>query len=352
MILWGKALNYLRRNALIRKHKIFIFLLSPSIKGGIEFFSRDLEMALFEKFEIIFVYLHSHRTKVLAKSIELSNRLPLSVKKILIRFLVNKHDRIIINQPGHLKYLIYDSPNNYLFIHNPSELIKFNDLNKFNKLNIVCVANHIIYHLQSFEKTMSILTPPIQTFDGNIPLKRSYRNHLDFIFLGRLVKVKNIEKAIKLVKCIAEIFPDKQVRFSICGEGEDLMNIRDIISHISVVNLKVDMFDFIDRDKLFNVLVNYDFFINLSIIEGMPIAVREAMSVGLIPIVSDIAAHREFIFSGVNGFIVNDKYELTDQQIGCFGVEEYLVKMSKEAEKTVVNHDFKSFKIKVNDLIV
>ena len=47
------------------------------------------------------------------------------------------------------------------------------------------------------------------------------------------------------------------------------------------------------RDEVFRILNGCGIYVSASLVEGMPVSVLEAMSVGLIPVISDIAPHKE-----------------------------------------------------------
>jgi len=46
------------------------------------------------------------------------------------------------------------------------------------------------------------------------------------------------------------------------------------------------------------------FFISNSVIEGLPYALIEAMTYGVVPIVSNVEGHKDLVIDGKNGFFV------------------------------------------------
>lgn len=59
----------------------------------------------------------------------------------------------------------------------------------------------------------------------------------------------------------------------------------------------------IPREELFRICEQSHITVLLSSFEGMPIALREAMARGAVPVATDIPAHREIITPGINGFL-------------------------------------------------
>lgn len=127
-------------------------------------------------------------------------------------------------------------------------------------------------------------------------------NSLRILFFGRITSSKGLNVIIDAFKLIYN--QPIEVYFNCAGKGpeestfikeiKNLMN--DNFSHLGVLT---------GNSKL-EVLKNNDVFILPSLSgEGLPMALLEAMSFGLVPIVTDDGSMKYVVTDNVNGFIVN-----------------------------------------------
>lgn len=109
--------------------------------------------------------------------------------------------------------------------------------------------------------------------------------------VGRIGFQKNPE----LFNKIAESFPD--VHFAWIGDGElkDKLNSKNI-----------ELTGWASRDVVLNKVNEADIFILLSLWEGLPIALLEAMYLKKICIVSNVIGNRDVIHNEKNGFVCDD----------------------------------------------
>jgi glycosyltransferase involved in cell wall biosynthesis len=98
-------------------------------------------------------------------------------------------------------------------------------------------------------------------------------------------------------------FPEPwKISLDIAGDGPDAEELK---RRLKRVEGRVEIFwhGRISREQLFRIYERTHAILLLSSSEGMPIALREAMSRGVVPVVTDIPAHREIITVGKNGFV-------------------------------------------------
>ena len=110
---------------------------------------------------------------------------------------------------------------------------------------------------------------------------------LRLVTIGRHVPQKNREM---LFTIIGELGPNGDV--SLFGSGGALEKLKSDARAFGVED-SIAIKGNVDRDVLLSELVGYDAFISTSHWEGLPVALMEAMAMGLPCIVSDIPAHRE-----------------------------------------------------------
>ncbi len=141
---------------------------------------------------------------------------------------------------------------------------------------------------------------PISDVTSNCPT-----NRLKIIYAGRLViEAKQI---IKLTHAfIAASKQNTNLDFNIIGDGPFLEDVSEIVTEYN--SDKVTLQPAVPPTRIINKIAEHHVITLLSDYEGMPIAVMEAMSVGVVPVCyvgeGGIA---ELIEHGVNGFIVTDR---------------------------------------------
>lgn len=141
---------------------------------------------------------------------------------------------------------------------------------------------------------------------------------LRFVFVGRLNTVKNIDLAIDFIKELHQL--GLNVRFDIYGPDEGMLEQCKV--KIDSYNLrgKVIFKGVIDNIKVPEILKSYDFYLQLSKVEGMAMSVVEAMQIGLVPCVTNVGQIEHYA-SHLKNAIVFDVNKLHD--VG------YLAEMAK-----------------------
>lgn len=132
-------------------------------------------------------------------------------------------------------------------------------------------------------------------------------------FMGRLVPSKRVEwliKAFKVMLNTKNLMPN--VKLVVSGGSSATDNYVRKLKKIAQGNKRIIFTNYItghEKEELFS---NALLFVLPSSIEGLPIALLEAMSYGVPCLASDILAHQEIITDGVEGFLFqsNNFYNL------------------------------------------
>lgn len=99
------------------------------------------------------------------------------------------------------------------------------------------------------------------------PIKKNANNPLRFLFIGRLIKIKNVERIIN-------VFNSNKLPLTIVGIGEQI----DFLKSIAHDNITFE--GFIDNERINNYYNSHDVFILPSLIEPWGLVVEEALHFG------------------------------------------------------------------------
>lgn len=156
---------------------------------------------------------------------------------------------------------------------------------------VITCAHHFEKGIQKNESIKAIairngvdtsLFNPLSVEDkAALKKKAGYENKVIYIMNNRLSAEKNN-------RFVVESFPmDKRVHLIIVGDGKEKTELDPIMkSNVSHVQYTGNVLPYLQMS---------DYYISASKAEGLPMAVLEAISCGLYPILSDIPAHREII---------------------------------------------------------
>lgn len=164
--------------------------------------------------------------------------------------------------------------------------------------NVITCSNFIANRLRNYYKSLSVIYTGVDAdYFTPLPLleKQKKREELGipmnskvYIFIANLIPRKNPEFLIKIFSTIKL----NNTLLLMMGDGPLLNSCKAICNDPSIVRYLGA------QPGSLEYLQISDFYISPSFSEGFPTAVLEAMSVGVVPILSDIMPHREML-SGV-----------------------------------------------------
>lgn len=145
--------------------------------------------------------------------------------------------------------------------------------------------------------------------------ERSCDSPFKLAYVGRFVEEqKQVSRLTELMCAAALEFP--QFRGELIGAGPAETSMREIIQRHNCQS-KIKIHGWLPEDRVTEHLASLDALALLSDYEGLPIALLEGMSVGLVPICSDIQSGvREVIKHGHNGFLIAPEAEAFTRTIG------------------------------------
>lgn len=155
------------------------------------------------------------------------------------------------------------------------------------------------------------------------------------VFVGRLIANKGPDKLLSAFRHVLDVVPTATLRM--VGDGpmrrtlERYVQSNDLSESVEFLGLRRD----IDR-----LLREADVLVRPSLVEGMPLAVLEAMSSGLPVIVSNVGGVKELVENEVSGIVVPPRSEsaLVGALVRLLNDEELRVKMGAAGRQRVVEN--------------
>lgn len=175
----------------------------------------------------------------------------------------------------------------------------------------------------------------------------------DFCSRERILEEFNIPSNSKVVVTVGELTPGKNhitalkafakanipnSYYIICGIGKYEAILKELVNELNIKEKVVFAgyrSDILDIDQASNV------FLFPSLREGLPVAVMEAMSIGLPVICSDVRGNRDLIVDGKGGYII-DKYDVDGFANALREIlfSEYdMIEMGEFNKRIIVNYD-------------
>ena len=119
-----------------------------------------------------------------------------------------------------------------------------------------------------------------------VPVHNCVANRKSMVCVGRIIPIKNQQFIVRL---LADL-PDYSL--TLVGSEDGDGHIRRLAESLGVAD-RVVFTGLVSRDEVFRRLNGCGLYVSSSMVEGLPVSVLEAMSVGLVPVLSNIDPHKE-----------------------------------------------------------
>ena len=187
---------------------------------------------------------------------------------------------------------------------------------KFKLLNFILILNNGQSKRLKDEKLIDN-EKIIKCYQGikvqDYEIKKKDTKKIHIVSCGRLVNVKNTIQIIKLIGFIGKFLNEYKIIYSCIGNGPELKRVKKSAK----TNLRNIEFNLIDKvPSLYEFLKenDTDFYINLSLSEGMSFALMEAMSLSIPIICSNIPGNTEIV-NNENGYVLSSYNNLDIEKI-------------------------------------
>ncbi len=146
------------------------------------------------------------------------------------------------------------------------------------------------------------VTNPVHVITGSVTcpaFSPEVHRDIHLVFVGRLAPVKQIDQFIEIVGEVGRVIPS--VKAAIVGDGPLRAQLQGQAKRLGIMGNT----EFLGkRHDVQAILARSKVFVLTSKSEGLSIAMAEAMTSGVVPVVADVGELSDFVTSGINGYLV------------------------------------------------
>ncbi len=180
---------------------------------------------------------------------------------------------------------------------------------------------------------------------SNLRAKLNFcENDFILIYIAEFIPRKNHVFLLNAIPALREKIPGLKVILP--GKGTLLKEMKKL-----AVDMEIDdIVRFLGyRKDVADLCQASDVYVSVSLQEGLPVSVIEAMSCGLPVVASDIRGHRDTVAEGENGFLfsLGDGEKMCDGVLHVYQSVELRERFSKNSVGLARKYDLKSIRLKM-----
>ena len=180
----------------------------------------------------------------------------------------------------------------------PSKLIEAMAVKVARQFDLIVVRGNRakeFFAEKNIKETVAVITGSVNGSPQSIQNNRI--THL--IFVGRLSPIKQVNQFIDIVAAVTHIMPD--IHAAVVGDGPLLADMKKYAAELGL-NSNIE---FLGKKKdIEGILAKSKIFVLTSKSEGLSIAMAEAMTTGVVPVVANVGELGELVINGENGYLV------------------------------------------------
>lgn len=175
------------------------------------------------------------------------------------------------------------------------------------------------------------------------------KEKLKLLFLGRISE----NKGIGFIYLALELLKKKKIKFQFTMAGMGAAEMKYVPKFKNLLNDDFVFEGSVFGEKKVKLLKESDVFLLPSFFEGLPIALMESMSFGMVPIITNVGSIKYLVTDGLNGIFVN-RYSAEDITFAIERISndlEYTIFLSKNAREHILNnYDPKEYMDHLNEI--
>lgn len=131
-------------------------------------------------------------------------------------------------------------------------------------------------------------------------------NHISFVTCSAVDNNKRVNLIFELIAKYAQQNKNKTVEWTHYGTGPGFQDLKKMNDDNDCNNLKINLKGFVSNEIIRKDFgqINFDIFLNLSLSEGIPVSIMEAISAGIPVIATDVGGNGEIV-KDETGILIN-----------------------------------------------
>lgn len=136
--------------------------------------------------------------------------------------------------------------------------------------------------------------------------KYNKEDELRIVSCSNVVPVKRLDLIVETLQHILDI----NIKWTHFGDGIMMNQIKEMSRELPE-NIKIDFRGNVKNSDLLEVYKNnqFDLFLNVSLSEGIPVSIMEALSFGIPCIATDVGGTKEIVIDGYNGWLLKKDFK-------------------------------------------
>lgn len=187
-------------------------------------------------------------------------------------------------------------------------------------------------------KHQNVIIPNGIFIKENLEWQKKKKEHFDFIFIGRYaIFHKGLDILINACEEIKDFMRNNKIRVNLYGVDfeNSLERLNTMVGDKGISDI-VKLNDGIYGDEKFNKLLEADCFIQTSRSEGQPVGIIEALSVGLVSVVTDGTTFADLVEKEECGYAAGStSHSVAETMIKVYKERGNLPQMSKRAREVI-----------------
>ncbi len=181
-------------------------------------------------------------------------------------------------------------------------------------------------------------TPPIDVIVSGVDTKfidnvESAINEYSIVYVGRLVKYKNVDMLLKVVARLKSQFP--KIKMKIIGSGPEEDNLKNLSKSL---NINAEFLGFVSEKEKIAAVKSSSIYVNPSLVEGLGLGLIEAMACKTTIVARNLDCY--FFCNSGNSMLYTNENGLYLALRKLLENPDYRKKLAKQAYKTSLNYSW------------
>lgn len=213
------------------------------------------------------------------------------------------------------------------------------------------VEKRVLQELYAIKKAINVLPNCVDTDALRPNISRQMTEELEVLFLGRIEINKGVLDIIAGFEILKKNGELEGISFKLCGTGPMLEKMKEEMS--AILGDKFQYCGIVSGAGKDAIINNSDIFLLPSKFEGLPMALLETMSAGVVPIVTNVGSISTVVKDNMNGLIIksSDADDIAKKLVALNTNRSAFLELSSNARATIVeNFDLSKFHDKLSNI--